>query len=97
VIIIAGSLAFEPSGRDVAIASIVDVTEHSRRDPGCIEYTWAEDLDEPNTFRFFECWESQDLFDAHLSAPHERVFGERTLDLITGATARVFEAVVSSG
>lgn len=96
MIIIVGSLTFDPSDRDVAIASIVDVTDHSRRDPGCIEYIWAEDLEEPNTFRFFECWESQDLFDAHLLAPHETVFGDRTLGLITGATARVFEGAKPS-
>jgi quinol monooxygenase YgiN len=47
-------------------------------------------------FRFFECWESQELFDAHLAAPHEKAFNERYLSRITGATARLFSATDAS-
>ena len=92
MVIIVGSLSFDPSDRAEVLAALADVTEASRRDAGCVEYSWAEDLEAPNTFRFFECWESQELLDAHLAAPHEVVFGERTLHRITGATARTFEA-----
>jgi quinol monooxygenase YgiN len=92
MVIIVGSLRFDPSDRAEVLTALAEVTEASRRDPGCVEYSWAEDLESPNTFRFFECWESQDLLDAHLAAPHEVVFGERTLRRITGATARTFEA-----
>ena len=60
MIIIAGSLSFDPSDRDDVLASLAEVTEASRRDAGCLEYFWGEDLEAPNTFRFFECWESQD-------------------------------------
>jgi len=92
MLIIAGSLSFDPADRADVLASLAEVTEASRRDPGCVAYTWAEDLQEPNTFRFFECWESQEHFDAHLAAPHETAFGERNLHRITGATARQFVA-----
>jgi quinol monooxygenase YgiN len=51
-----------------------------------------EDVEVPNTFRFFECWGSQALLDAHLAAPHEAASGERNLRRITGATASFFEA-----
>jgi quinol monooxygenase YgiN len=93
MIIIAGSLSFDPSDRDDVIASLREVTERSREDPGCVDYSWAEDLDTANCFRFFECWESQELFDAHLAAPHEKAFGERNMSRITGATARIYSAV----
>jgi quinol monooxygenase YgiN len=62
---------------------------------GCMEYWWAEDIDEPNTFRFFECWESQEAFETHIAAPHEKAFGERNLSRITGATAHMFAATPS--
>ena len=92
MIIIAGSLSFAPEDRDDVLASLSEITELSRRDAGCIEYWWAEDVDEPNTFRFFECWESQERFDAHIDAPHEHAFGARNLSRITGATATMFSA-----
>ncbi len=92
MIIIVGSLSFPPGDRSDVVASLKEITELSRKDKGCVEYSWAEDLDAPNTFRFFECWESQDCLDAHLAAPHELAFGERHLSRITAATARMFQA-----
>jgi quinol monooxygenase YgiN len=91
MIIIAGSLSFDPSDRDDVLASLAEVTEASRHDAGCLEYFWGEDLEAPNTFRFFECWESQALLDAHLAQPHEVAFGKRNLQRITGATASFFD------
>ncbi len=92
MIIIAGSLSFSPSDRRDVLDSLAEVTEASRRDAGCVDYFWSEDIEEPNTFRFFECWESQAALDAHLAAPHEDRFGERNLSRITGATASTYEA-----
>jgi quinol monooxygenase YgiN len=90
--IIAGSLSFAPEDRQDVMVSLVEITELSKEDPGCVEYWWAEDLEEPNTFRFFECWESKEHFDTHVSAPHEVAFGKRNLSRITGATATMFSA-----
>jgi quinol monooxygenase YgiN len=94
MIIIAGSLSFDPADREDVLASLAEVTLASRRDPGCVEYAWSEDLEAPNTFRFFECWDSQAALDAHLAAPHEAVFGERNLARLTGATASTYEATL---
>jgi quinol monooxygenase YgiN len=92
MIVIAGSMSFAASDRDDVLASLAEVTEASRRDTGCVEYWWSEDLAEPNTFRFFECWESKELLDAHLAQPHEAAFGERNLGRMRAATATMFEA-----
>ena len=92
MIIITGSLSFEARHRPDVLASLIEVTEHSQADQGCVEYSWSEDLVSPNTFRFFECWESQEHLDAHLAAPHEKAFGERNLSRITDATARIYSA-----
>jgi quinol monooxygenase YgiN len=96
MIVIAGSLRFDPADRADVLASLAEVTEASRRDAGCVEYWWAEDLEAPNTFRFFECWETAELFDAHLAQPHEAAFGARNLSRLTGATASQFEASPAS-
>ncbi len=91
--IIAGSLSFAPEDREDVIASLLEITQLSKKDPGCVEYWWAEDLEQPNTFRFFECWETQEHFDAHIVMPHEVAFGDRNLSRITGATATMFSAI----
>ncbi len=90
MLIIEGSLTFEPTDREDVIASLREVTEFSRNDKGCVAYTWAEDLEHPNTFRFFECWASQELFDAHMAAPHEASFNERNMSRLKDATAQIY-------
>jgi quinol monooxygenase YgiN len=97
VIIIAGSMSFDPSDRDDVIASLREITELSRVDDGCVSYSWAEDLNAPDTFRFFECWETQAHLDAHLAAPHEAAFGQRNLGRMTGATAEIYSAADIGG
>ena len=92
MIIIAGSMSFDPADRADVLASLAEVTEASRRDPGCVEYFWSEDLTAPNSFRFFECWETQEAFESHLSQRHEAEFGERNLGRMTGATATTYRA-----
>lgn len=92
MVVIAGSLSFAASDREDVLASLAEVTELSRRDAGCVEYWWAEDLQSPNTFRFYECWASQADFDAHIAAPHEKAFGDRNLHRMVSATATMLEA-----
>jgi quinol monooxygenase YgiN len=92
VLIIEGSLTFREEDRDRVLAGLIDITTLSRADAGCVNYWWAEDLEDRNTFHFFECWESQATFDAHITSPHEIAFGERYLGLITGATACQYTA-----
>lgn len=85
-------MSFDAADRADVLASLREVTAASRRDPGCVEYWWAEDLERPNAFSFYECWESKALLDAHLAQPHEAAFAERNLGRMTGATASMFEA-----
>lgn len=92
MIIVAGSMSFAAADRADVLASLVEVTAASRRDTGCVEYWWAEDIEHPNTFSFYECWETRELLDAHLAQPHEASFAERNLGRMTGATASMFEA-----
>ena len=92
MIIVAGSMSFPAADRADVLASLAEVTAASRGDAGCVEYWWAEDLEHPNTFSFYECWESKELLDAHLAQPHETEFAERNFGRMTGATASMFEA-----
>ena len=94
MIIVAGSMSFAAADREDVVAGLAEVTAASRADTGCVEYWWAEDLDEPNTFRFYECWESEELLNAHLAQPHEAAFAERNYGRMSGATATMFEADV---
>ena len=85
-------MSFDAADRADVMASLKEVTALSRRDAGCVEYCWAEDLERPNTFSFYECWESKELLDAHLAQPHEAAFADRNFGRMKAATASMFEA-----
>ncbi|NUU25925.1 MAG: antibiotic biosynthesis monooxygenase [Streptomycetaceae bacterium] len=92
MLVITGFLTFRPEDRDEVLEGLHAVTELSRKDPGCIDYWWAEEIERPNTFRFFEAWESAELFEAHRAMPYEVAFNERYLPKMTGADAHIYTA-----
>lgn len=77
MMLLSGWLQYRPEDRDEVVAGLKEVTRRSREDPGCVDYWWAEDLEQANTFHFFECWESAELFEAHRTQPYEEEFNER--------------------
>jgi len=86
---LSGYLDFRPEERAETVAALQAVAARSRADAGCLEYWWSEDLDRPGRFRFFECWESEEAFDAHQAQPYEREFMTEHVSRIVGADAHV--------
>ena len=48
--------------------------EATRREAGCVSYTFSADLSDPGTFWIFEEWESPAALAAHFQAPHMAAF-----------------------
>ncbi|MEM1045930.1 MAG: putative quinol monooxygenase [Pseudomonadota bacterium] len=42
----------------------------TRGEPGCIQYDLHRDNENPGHFLFYENWESRELWQAHMNAPH---------------------------
>ena len=74
MLVIAGHVKIDPASRDGAVAASIEMMRETRAEPGCISYTFSEDLEEPGTFRIFEEWVSQEALDAHFSSPHMATF-----------------------
>ncbi len=77
--------------RDEMRPVLAVLAERTRQDEGCIDYWWAEDLDHPGRFRFFEAWENQTCFDAHRSADYEHDFMSTQIPRAIGAGAMELE------
>jgi quinol monooxygenase YgiN len=95
MVIITGWLSFPADQREDVLSSLLEVTVASRGDRGCLDYWWAEDLDDPNTFHFFECWATQADLDAHLAQPHETAWAERNMGRIAAGAATTYNASAS--
>jgi len=84
-------LEFKPEDRQHVAERLKEIVRRSREDPGCVEYWWSEDIETANAFRFLECWESQELMDAHVAQPHTEEFMAECVSRIVGAKAHVYE------
>ena len=52
--------------------------EPTRAEDGCIQYDLHTDNANPELFVFYETWESRDLWQAHMNAPHLQAYGAAT-------------------
>jgi quinol monooxygenase YgiN len=91
VFAIAGRMQFDESVRDDLIAVLDELNTKSPGEAGCVTYAFTADLSDPNTFRFFECWEDEPTFDAHCATPHYVDFTTRFLPKLTSVEATRFE------
>lgn len=49
---------------------LLKLVEITRAEKGCIQYDLHQDDENPAHFLFFENWESRDLWQTHMNAPH---------------------------
>ncbi|NJK52256.1 MAG: antibiotic biosynthesis monooxygenase [Leptolyngbyaceae cyanobacterium SU_3_3] len=50
----------------------------TRGEEGCIQYDLHQDNDNPAHFLFYEDWESRELWQTHMNAPHLKAYMEIT-------------------
>lgn len=61
------------AGQDV-IDAVVKMVRASREEDGCLDYTFARDLADPDTLVLFERWRDRAALDAHFVTPHMAEF-----------------------
>lgn len=55
---------------DLIKAELQKLIEITRSEDGCIQYDLHQDNENPAHFLFFENWESRELWQKHMNAPH---------------------------
>jgi quinol monooxygenase YgiN len=70
MLVIAGRIRLEPAKRAAAIAAAREMMLDTRREEGCISYTFSADVEDEGVFHVFEEWESAAALAAHFQAPH---------------------------
>ncbi|MEM6449108.1 MAG: putative quinol monooxygenase [Cyanobacteria bacterium P01_D01_bin.105] len=58
-----------------ALEKLVPIT---RQEEGCIQYDLHRDNENPAHFMFYENWESRELWQTHMNAPHLVAYMETT-------------------
>lgn len=55
---------------DMVKAELEKLIPITRKEEGCLQYELHQDNDNPIHFMFFESWESRELWQTHMNAPH---------------------------
>ncbi|MGQ7792408.1 putative quinol monooxygenase [Faunimonas sp. B44] len=70
MIIVAGSIRVPDDRIYDLMPAMHDVIAATRREPGCITYSYAFDVEDRGLVRIFEEWESRTELEAHFRQPH---------------------------
>ncbi len=60
----------QPDKVDLVKAELEKLIPVTRGEKGCIQYDLHQNNEDPSHFMFYENWESRELWQAHLQAPH---------------------------
>ena len=69
-VIVSGWMDFDPADRDEAMRAFSVVVAATREEPGCVDYVFAPDPDDPARVWVFEHWISDAALTEHLTLPH---------------------------
>ncbi len=67
---ILAQIAAVPGKEDLLRRELEKLVEVTRGEAGCVQYDLHQDNAAPGFFVFYETWESRDLWQQHMKAPH---------------------------
>lgn len=75
---ITGNIISNPDKIDLVKAELEKLVAITRAEEGCIQYDLHQDNENPTYFMFYENWESRELWQTHMGAPHLQAYMEAT-------------------
>ena len=69
-VVVAGTFRVPPENFDGLKPHLEAVIAATRKEDGCLVYSYGEDVEDPGLIRVFELWRDQAALDAHFKAAH---------------------------
>ncbi len=76
MIVVLGKVESSVADIEAIRSVLVEMQEASRAEAGCQDYTFCQEVGDPNRLRIVELWESMDALRAHFAMPHMARFRE---------------------
>lgn len=70
MIIVSGKAKLSPGGLEAVRQEMQALIAATRKEAGCLEYSFGADMMEPDTILVVEYWESWEALGAHVAEPH---------------------------
>lgn len=92
MLLITGTIRLPPQRLADAQPAMRAMIEASRAEPGCIRYSYAEDVLDPGLMHITELWDTRAHLQAHFRSDHIAEWRSHWADLeITGRNLTLFE------
>ncbi len=75
MIIIAGTISFDPAKRETLESGFAAMQAETLKESGCYGYEIFNSRSAEGTVLIFEKWEDDDALGAHMTSPHMAAFG----------------------
>ncbi len=75
---IVANIHANPDQIDRVRAELEKLIPITQAEEGCIQYDLHQDNENPAHFMFYENWESRELWQAHMNAPHLAAYQKAT-------------------
>lgn len=75
---IVANIKANPDKVELVKSELLKLIDITRAETGCINYDLHQDNENPAHFMFYENWESRELWQTHMSAPHLAAYMEAT-------------------
>ena len=83
---IVANIKANPDKTDVVKAELLKLIDTTRAEQGCINYDLHQDNENPTHFIFYENWESRELWQKHMNAPHLAAYMSATAGCVAEFT-----------
>ncbi|MDZ4778183.1 MAG: putative quinol monooxygenase [Alphaproteobacteria bacterium] len=74
MILLAGTIRITPGKRDAALPHIRAIVAASRAEPGCLDYSFAFDVNDDHLVHIFEVFRDLEAREAHRHMPHMQLW-----------------------
>jgi quinol monooxygenase YgiN len=75
---IVANIHARPDQVDLVKVELEKLVPATRSEQGCIQYDLHQDNENPTHFLFYENWESRELWQTHMNAPHLAAYMQAT-------------------
>lgn len=91
-IVLAGRYKIKPEKRERFLELALAGVEQTRQEKGNISYSFYEEMGVPNSFIYFEEWETREALAEHLKQPYITPLLEEFADLVEGeADVKIYD------
>jgi quinol monooxygenase YgiN len=90
---IVANIKANPDQIDLVKAELRKLIDITRAEDGCVNYDLHQDNENPAHFMFYENWESRDLWQAHMNAPHLATYMAATEGAVAEFTLNEMSAI----